>query len=281
MQFIQGNLDFLSGIDISYKDEILSNDGKLNPKYSSFINLNASPYLNTEYLGFLMKDSIPIEIRKAINYGFDRRKMIKYLRNNVGIPAVNGFIPYGMPSFSNFKGFDYNPKKAQELIKSSDFDLNTNILISTTSSYLDLCEYIQNELKNLGLNISIDVNPPSTHRQLVATSKLSVFRASWIADYPDAENYLSLFYSKNLSPSGPNYTHFQSDDFDDLYVESLSQTNDSVRYLIYSKMDKMIMDKAVIVPLYYDQVLRFTQKDIIGLKNNPMNLLNLKRLKKK
>ena len=92
MQFIQGNLDFLSGIDISYKDEILSNDGKLNPKYSSFINLNASPYLNTEYLGFLMKDSIPIEIRKAINYGFDRRKMIKYLRNNVGIPAVNGFI---------------------------------------------------------------------------------------------------------------------------------------------------------------------------------------------
>ena len=281
MQFIQGNLDFLSGIDISYKDEILSNDGKLNPKYSSFINLNTSPYLNTEYLGFLMKDSLPIEIRKAINYGFDRRKMIKYLRNNVGIPAVNGFIPYGMPSFSNFKGFDYNPKKAEELIKNSDFDLNTNILISTTSSYLDLCEYIQNELKNLGLNISIDVNPPSTHRQLVATSKLSVFRASWIADYPDAENYLSLFYSENLSPNGPNYTHFQSDEFDDLYVESLSQTNDSVRYLTYSKMDKMIMDKAVIIPLYYDQVLRFTQKDIIGLKNNPMNLLNLKRVKKK
>ena len=89
---------------------------------------------------------------------------------------VNGFIPYGMPSFSNFKGFDYNPKKAQQLIKSSDFDLNTNIIISPTSSYLDLSEYIQNELKNLGLNISIDVNPPSTHRQLVATSKLSVFR---------------------------------------------------------------------------------------------------------
>ena len=41
------------------------------------------------------------------------------------------------------------------------------------------------------------------------------------------------------------------------------------------------MDKAVIVPLYYDQVFRFTQKDIIGLKNNPMNLLNLKRVKKK
>ena len=157
--------------------------------------------------------------------------------------------------------------------------MNTNILISTTSSYLDLCEYIQNELKNLGLNISIDVNPPSTHRQLVATSKLSVFRAR-IADYPDSENYLSLFYSENLSPNGPNYTHFQSDDFDDLYVESLSQTNDSVRYLTYSKMDKMIMDKAVIVPLYYDQVFRFTQKDIIGLKNNPMNLLNLKRVKR-
>ncbi len=281
MQFIQGNLDFLSGIDISYKDEILLNDGKLNPKYRSSINLNVSPYLNTEYLGFLMKDSLPIEIRKAINYGFDRSKMIKYLRNNVGTPAVNGFIPYGMPSFSSIKGFDYNPQKAKKLIKNSDFDLSTNIILSTTSSYLDLCEYIQNELKTLGFNISININPPSTHRQLVATSKLSVFRASWIADYPDAENYLSLFYSKNLSPNGPNYTHFQFDEFDDLYLKSLSETNDSIRYLIYSKMDKIIIDKSVIVPLYYDQVFRFTQKDIIGLKNNPINLLDLKRVKKK
>ena len=116
------------------------------------------------------------------------------------------------------------------------------------------------------MNISIDVSPPSTHRQLVATSKLSVFRASWIADYPDAENYLSLFYSKNLSPNGPNIHIFNLMTLM-IYMLNSSQTNDSVRCLTYSKMDKMIM--MLIVPLYYDQVFDL-HKDITGLKNNPM-----------
>ena len=45
-------------------------------------------------------------------------------------------------------------------------------------------------------------------------------------------------------------------------------------------MDKIIIDNAVIVPLYYDKALRFSQKNILGLEGNSMNLLNLKRVKK-
>ena len=157
------------------------------------------------------EDTLPIEIRKAINYGFDRTNMIKYLRNNIGTPAINGIIPPGIPSYNpNVAGYDYNLDKAISLINNSKFNKSKTITLSTTSSYLDLCEYIQSSMKDIGLNIKIDVNPPSTHRQLVATSKLSFFRGSWIADYPDAENYLSLFYSENFTPRGPNYTHFKT-----------------------------------------------------------------------
>lgn len=288
LQFIMGNIDFLSGIDASYKDEILTKDGLLNPKYSDKINYQLQNYLNTEYLGFLFSDTLSpikyLEIRKAINYGFDREKMLKYLRNNIGTPAENGFVPKGMPSFnSNVIGYDYNPEKSKELInkiKALYGDNLGQIKLSTTSSYLDICEYIQNELGKLGLDISIDVNPPSTHRQMVATSKLSFFRGSWIADYPDAENYLSLFYSKNFSPNGPNYTHFINSSFDSLYDMSLSEVNDSIRFKYYNLMDQIIVDNAQIVPLYYDNVLRFTQKNIKGLSNNPINMLNLKYVDK-
>ena len=125
--------------------------------------------------------------------------MLKFLRNNIGTPAINGFIPLGLPSFSaDLEGYNYNPEMAKQLIEENQFDLNTEIVLSTTSSYLDLCEYIQNQLGEIGLNVKVEVNPPSTHRQMVATSKLSFFRGSWIADYPDAENYLSLFYSNNF-----------------------------------------------------------------------------------
>ena len=288
LQFILGNLDFLSGIDASYKDEILTKDGSLNEKYINKINLSKQNYLNTEYLGFYSKDTLSpiknLKIRQAINYGFDREKMLKFLRNNIGSPAVNGFIPKGMPSFSeNVIGFNYDNEKSKQLIsevKEMNNGILDHVVLSTNASYLDLCEYIQNELGKNGLEIEINVNPPSTHRQMVATSKLSFFRASWIADYPDGENYLSLFYSKNHSPNGPNYTHFNNQDFDRLYELSLSETIDSKRFNYYNQMDRIIIENAQIVPLYYDNVLRFTQKNIKGLSNYPNNMLNLKRVKK-
>ena len=288
LQFVLGNLDFLSGIDASYKDEILSKEGELNSKYEKKIKLFTQNYLNTEYLGFYSKDSLSpvknLKIRQAINYGFDRKKMLKFLRNNIGTPAINGFVPRGMPSFNDkLIGYDYDKQKSLELINEVKLENNgklSPIILSTNSSYLDICEYIQNELAKNGLEIEINVSPPSTHRQMVATSKLSFFRASWIADYPDAENYLSLFYSKNHSPNGPNYTHFNNKEFDYLYEKSLSVSNDSLRFIYYNKMDQIIIDNAPIVPLYYDNILRFTQKNIFGLSNNANNMLYLKRVKK-
>jgi peptide/nickel transport system substrate-binding protein len=282
LQFLNGNLDFVSGIDASYKDEILTRTGELNPKYNKTVNLEKLSYLNTEYLGFLINEkTLPIEIRKAINLGFNRLEMIKYLRNNIGYPATKGIIPMGLPSFNNnINGYSYNPEKAKALIKKSNFDVNQKITLSTTSSYLDLCEYIQNSLTDIGLNVEIQINLPSSHRQMVATSKLNFFRGSWIADYPDAENYLSLFYSKNKSPDGPNYTHFSNSYFDSLYVASLSENISNNRYMLYNKMNQLILDSAVIVPLYYDNVLRFSSKNIAGLEGNAMNLLSLKAVTK-
>ena len=285
LQFIQGKLDFISGIDASYKDELLTSTGELQTKYQNTVVLQSQPYLNAEYLGFLMENPLPLKIRQAINYGFDRVKMLKYIRNNIGTPAVNGFIPLGLPSFSDHvQGYNFNPEKAKQLIMETeiedDFNLDKEIVLYTTTSYLDLCEYIQSQLSEIGLNVRIEVNPASTHRQMVATSKLSFFRGSWIADYPDAENYLSLFYSKNFCPNGPNYTHFKNKYFDVLYEEALSVTDNERRNLLYQQMDQMLVDNAVIVPLYYDRISRFTAKNISGFDSNDMNLLDLKRVRK-
>ena len=74
LEFIQGNLDFISGIDASYKDELLTIEGNLREKYKGTIEFKKKPYLNTEYLGFLIDENpLPLKVRKAINYGFDRR----------------------------------------------------------------------------------------------------------------------------------------------------------------------------------------------------------------
>jgi peptide/nickel transport system substrate-binding protein len=291
LEFIKGNFDFMSGLDASYKDEILTRTGTLKPKYSEKITLETGPYLNTEYLGFLLNqdDSAnplnDVRIRKAINYGFDRKKMITYLRNGVGIPGEFGMIPPGIPAFRDHDtlGYKYNPQRSRELLAEAGYPQGENlpeITISTTKEYQDLCEYIQNQLVLLGINIKLEVNPGATQREMVAKQKLNFFRASWIADYPDAENYLSLFYSKNKAPAGPNYTHFSNQQYDILYEKASETINDSIRHTLYRKMDNMIMDEAAVLILYYDQVIRLYHNNIKDLGMNPMNLLTLKRVKK-
>lgn len=287
LQFVQGKLDFMSGLDPSYKDEILTQRGELQPKYKNEVNLITGPYLNTEYLGFRMdsKDRAVLDrrIRQALNYGFDRHKMVLYLRNNMGIPAINGMIPAGLPGFKNISGYDYDIEKAQQLVrdyKKTTGDSNPTIVLSTNATYIDIGEYLQREWQKTGLNVQVDISPPSTLRQAISTGKVSFFRASWIADYPDAENYLSLFYSKNFSPEGPNYTHFKNSRFDSLYEMATKETDNEKRYALYAEMDKLIIDEAPVIPLFYDKVARFTRKNVKGLGINPLNMLNLKRVRK-
>jgi peptide/nickel transport system substrate-binding protein len=290
MEFMMGRLDFLSGLHPVYKDELITRGGKLNPAYSGKIKMITEPYLNTEYLGFLLDpeqeaaQNSPVlirEVRQAINVGFDRQKMMRYLRNNIGRPAGAGFIPVGLPSYSAgaVKGFRYDPDRARELLVKAGYPNGAglpSITLTTTSDYQDLCEYIQHELYEVGIRLNIEVNTGASFRNRMANSRLEFFRGSWIADYPDAENYLSLFYSRNFSPTGPNYTHFRHPEYDRLFEETMMILDDSARYAKYHELDRIIIQEAAVVPLYYDQVVRFIPKSLSGLGSNPMNLLHLK-----
>jgi peptide/nickel transport system substrate-binding protein len=293
LEFIKGNFDFISGIDASYKDELLSRTGKLNKKYEASIHMSKIPFLKTDYLGFnldaqegigkLSKES-QLKIRKAINYGFDRKKMVLYLRNNIGAAAINGFIPKGMPGFDeNIIGFNYNPQLAKKLLAEAGFPDGKNlpeIKLITTSVYVDVCEYLQSELAQIGIKLTVEVLLPAVNSELIANNKAQFFRKSWVADYADKENYMSVFYSKNFSPNGPNYTHFNNTEFDGLYEQCLLLNDADDLQQCFNRMEEIILEEAPVVPLYYDDAVFFYHNHIQGIKGNPLNLLNLKSVKK-
>ena len=289
LSFIKEELDFISGIDPSYNNEILDNQGLLNEKYQNIVNFESYPFLNTEYLGFLMDSDSEFSknknLRKSIYYAIDKEKMLKYLRNNIGVPANHGFLPVGLPAFSkDIVNGNYNLNLAKKYLELAGFPEGKGLdqlILNTTSSYLDLCEYIQAELKEIGIELKIEVNTPSSHRQMVATSKLNFFRGSWIADYPDSENYLSLFYSKNFTPNGPNYTHFSDEEFDRLYELSTQVSDSDKRVKIYQRLNEILFDDMPVIPLYYDQIVRFTHKNISGFRVNAQNNLDLSRVIKR
>ncbi len=295
MEFVKGNLDFMSGLDASYKDELLTREGRLNPKYAGRIRMSTVPYLNTEYLGFLTDPSSPHmagnpllkkEIRQAINYGFDREKMLRHLRSGIGSPGTRGMVPPVLfpASDDSCYGYSYRPDKVRELLAEAGYPGGKglpDIRLYVSESYMDIMEYIAHEEEQFGIHIRVLKVQPAMLRQFVSQSEIPFFRASWIADYPDAENYLSLFYSPNFCPNGPNYTHYSKPAFDKLYRQAQSTQDADARAQLCMQMDRMVMEDAPVVVLYYDQVLRFVSKNVHALSNNAMNMLDLKEVYKK
>ena len=285
MELLSGRLDMVSSPENSIIDQIFDYKGDLKPRFSSNYNLLKSPYLNTEYIGFNIQNNIKKDtlLRYAINSGIDRKKMMQYLRKNIGYPAESGIVPNGLNNSFYLPRYNYDPDLSKKLISiyksNNDID-EINITIVSDSQYLDILEFIQSELQKIGVQVQIEITPPSILRQGKATGKFDAFRASWIADYPHVENYFSLFYSKNHTPKGPNYTFFSDKNFDKLY--ELIGNKKSISYeKISNNLENIIRRYSPIIPLYYDMSVRIVPKNISGLEANAINQLNLKRVVKK
>ncbi len=282
LAFTQGNLDIFSGLESSFKDEILSSTGLLNPKYTRNFKLKKYPFLNTEYLAFnFEKQSSPIAdvyFRKAIHHCIDREKMIKYLRNGVGEPADGGFCPKGLPGYQKIGAPTYDVALAKQFLAKSAIAQTKPLILTTTSNYLDLCILVQKNCEEIGIKIKIDVVPSSLLKQQKSAGDLAFFRSSWIADYPDGENYMACFYSINKAPNGPNYTRFSNSQYDSLYTKLLLESNPTKRQELFIALQNILEVNQPYILLFYDESIWIENKRVNGIKINALNHLDLKQV---
>lgn len=284
LEFLRGNFHFISGLDAAYKDELLTNEGKLKAKHEKEFYIHRSPYLNTEYLGIKV-DSVAnnplhnVHLRKALSYGINRIKLIQYIRNGIGIPGHHGIVPPVLnPNFIT-KGYQFDKNKFEDELKLAGYqsaDEVPTIVLNIDNAYADIGTFIINEWNQLGLHIQLNILDRPTLKSSLAKSSLVFFRASWIADYPNPENYLMLFKSDLKSPKGPNYTHYSNLKYDQLLNEN---SNDSLMDKHYAIVDSTLMQDAPIIILYYDEVIRFLNKKVKDLPRHPMNYLYLKYIR--
>ncbi len=284
LEFIKGKFDFMSGIDARYKDELLTYDGQLRQKYEDKIELITEPYLNTEYFSFFIDPNDPLgpdrarALRQAVSLCIDREKMLRYLRNGIGEPGTGGMIPAGLPGYSPTIGYGYDLKRAQRLVAENHLE-GYLLQLSTVADYADIGKFVQSQVEQIGLQCKMEVMPPATMRSMRSNGSLQFFRSSWVADYPDAENYLSLFTTSNFAPAGPNYTHYTNPKYDKLYDKALLCNDLQERARYYTEMDSLMMQDAPVVVLFYDEVLRFVNKRVQNMGSNPTNLLDLRRVR--
>ncbi|MBL7720052.1 MAG: ABC transporter substrate-binding protein [Flavipsychrobacter sp.] len=289
--FLQGKVDFVNGLDGSFKDLVLTKNGELKKEYLSKIRFEKKTYLNTEYIGFLTDTANALVkasptryrlVRQAINYAIDRKRISTYFKNGMGTPATSGFIPRGMPGYDSTGryGYDYNPTKAMALLKEAGFPGGKGLepfTILTPDNWADIVNFVATQLQDVGIPAKVEIIQPNILRQQMSRSQAIAFRGQWLADYPDGETYLAFFNSR--FPAPPNYTRFAHATFDQWYDASMNAP-DSLRHKLYQRMDSLVMSEAPLVPLFYDQRMHFTQLNVSGFSSNPMNLIDLKRVRK-
>ncbi|MFN5590616.1 MAG: ABC transporter substrate-binding protein [Bacteroidota bacterium] len=294
MQFAAGTYDFFNGLEGSFKDELLTDQAMLKPKYAQKMKAIITPFLNTEYVGCYLgeypgktnwlKD---VHLRRALFYAVDKQKLVRFFRNGLGDAGDWGVVPPILNAHEKETTTEANAawQKALAEYQQSGYAKQNNkpeIVLSTTADYLDMMVYLQETWGRLGVKIKVDIQTGGMLRQLRNEGKLMLFRGSWIADYPDAENFLACYYAPYLSPMGPNYTHFEDAQFDTLYrlIEAgESGQKASLRKQYIQQANQILIDQAPVIPLYYDKSIRLIQPWVQGLENDAANRLVLKRVK--
>jgi len=297
LTFMQGKLDFLSGIRAGSRDLIMHPDGSIRADFRGKFTVQKVPYLNNEYLGFQL-DSANLtgeqaaqgralrdrRVRQALNYALNKPEMLTYILNRVGQAGTSGFVPAALPSFSEklVPGYSYQPQRARQLLRAAGYGPQRplRLRLSTVLERKEIGEYLQKQWADVGVQVQIDINQSAAQQDLVDNGRVAFFAKSWLGDYPDAENYLALFYSPNFSPAGPDKTHFKNSAYDRLYDEARRTQEVARRTALYQAMDRLIVAECPVISLYYDQVVRLTQNNVRGLTPNPMNQLLLERVRK-
>lgn len=295
LEYDNGNLDMILSIDPIFLPKVLEND-KLTEAYSQH-TLFREEAQDIVYCGIMLDESANTEtsgmplwkskaIRQALNHAIDRKALCKYVLKGKGIPAEHGPLSPSMPGFSKeVKGYGYDPAKAKALLAEAGFPGGQGLPEITLQSgnnatTVQVVEALQQQWLKFGIKVALrQVNFPE-HSSMMHSGKLGFWRGNWIADYPDPENVLALFYSKMASPKGLNDTRFTHRSVDSLYESALwPGLKPEQRFNAYNEMERIIIEEAPWVFLYYTVNYRLAQTSVIGLRPGVFGTISLERVR--
>jgi ABC-type transport system substrate-binding protein len=113
---------------------------------------------------------------------------------------------------------------------------------STTSR--QIAEYFQKQMEQIGVKIKLSASPWPEFNARVKKKSIEMFGLAWSADYPDAENFLQLFYGPNKSP-GANGTNYDNPAFNKEFEAAVQMQDSPERTARYIKLNKFLAEEAV------------------------------------
>ncbi len=292
-EFTSGNLEEAYRIPTEFFRKVIDEKGNVTPEYSRF-HIFTVRALSTQFYGLLctsqeFKDK---RVRQAFNYAIDRDKIITFvLQGQAAGPASHGLVPGSMPGYdqASIKGYSFDPTKAQALMAEAGYPggkgfPTVTIQLNAGGGRNELVAQAMQDMlgKNLGIKVEVKTLEWPQHQELLEGGKAPLFRLGWIADYPDPENFLNLFYGKAIPRTGPspiNSERYNNPAFDSLFTRAVRTLDDAERMKLYAQAEQIAVDDAPMIFIYHDMDYRLVQPYVKGYGGgNPMDRRDLREV---
>jgi oligopeptide transport system substrate-binding protein len=226
------------------------------------------------YLGFNMMDATfggytqsKRKLREAISLSIDTDAYIQVVCQGLGKPA-NFCLPPGLfgydPNYRNpYRQFDPSLKEAKRLLTEAGFpngiDPSTGRKLvlhfdnySTTPTLRQMVRLFQIQIERLGIRVELRDTTYDVYKARLNKHQTQFYFGSWIADYPDPENFLTTMYGPNAAP-GPNETNYSNKTYDALFERMRAMRDTPERLALVHKLRDIAVPDCPLIPLSFGE----------------------------
>jgi len=271
-KFLQGYYD-ASGILQESFDRIVKNDRLSDDMAARGMRLTKTVIPSIYYLGFNMEDPTVGArggararlLRRAMSLVVDAREYTRVFQNSLGIPAES-VVPPGLfgydPGYRNpYRRVDVG--RARALLAEAGYEggidpatgkplLLTFDTGDTSARGRLRFQFFVDAWRQLGLDVEIVATTYNQFQDKVRRGTYQVFMWGWVADYPDAENFLFLLWSEMArSNGGPNTANFSNPDYDRLFLAMRDRQNDDERRRLIEQMQALLAEERPWIELFH------------------------------
>ncbi|MEX2144948.1 MAG: peptide ABC transporter substrate-binding protein [Candidatus Spechtbacterales bacterium] len=265
---------YFTGIGVADLDllkQVRDRNSELSKQYFEMTEMS------TSYIGFNTRTP-PFDdplVRQAFAMSVDKASIARDVLQDLAVPA-NGVLPPGMPGYrADYKGLEYNPAAARELLAQSKYAGNmprVKITISGSGSApsVVLQSIVQFWKSNLGVEVEIEQVDYATFLEELKKGTFQMYSLGWIADYPDPDNFFMKFESWRSSAN--NETRYSNDEVDDLIREARVEPDPQKRIQLYRQIEDIVVADAPWITLFHPKDSILIKPFVCGYYPTPMGI---------
>jgi ABC-type transport system substrate-binding protein len=266
LMFLKGEIDFLGEVSRDNWDAVIRPDGRLDPRLAAAgVRLSTVPALDSLYIGVNMRDRVlgtNRPLRQALNAAFDAAAWEKFYAGRI-IPS-DGPVPPGVEGrLETPFAYAYDLEKARRLMVAAGYpggrDASTgrrlvlDLAIGRASQdSREAGELLAAFYERIGIKLELSFYTWDAFVRAVKDGRVQLYRMGWVGDYPDAENFLQLFHSRNVSP-GPNHSNYRNPAFDRAYDAAMAAPTPAARLAHWHTCQEILREDCPWVFTHYNK----------------------------